>query len=101
MPSELVFKAEAYDKGKDYIRTDIQRDEHIIAKNFEVWKRKQGLEYIDEYLNKVEAREQSNISEKINKDKVKQKEEKKIFDSTIRGIQTKINNLDFGLTVPL
>ena len=98
MRSELIFKASEFEKGKDYIRTDIQRDEHIIAKNFEVWKRKQGLEYIDEYINKVEAREQSGISERINRDKVKRKEEKEIFDSTITGIQAKINNLDFGLT---
>lgn len=98
MPSELVFKAGEYEKGRNYIRTDIRRDEHIIAKNFEVWKRKQGLEYIDDYINKVEAREQSGISEEINKNAVRMREEKKIFDSTITGVQRKVNNLEFGLT---
>lgn len=98
MPSELIFKANEYERGKNYIRTSIERDEDVIAKNFEVWKRKQGLEYIDEYINKVEGRVQSGLKNDINRDEVKKRENDKIFESTVTGIQSKMNNLEFGLS---
>ncbi|MGB0452825.1 MAG: hypothetical protein ACPGJV_03850 [Bacteriovoracaceae bacterium] len=98
MPSELVFKSKDYSEDKGVIRTSIDRNEHMIARNFEVWQRKQGIEYIDEYLNDVNLKKSTDQANPIDVADIERRENKKIFNSTIDGVQDKMNKLEFGVT---
>lgn len=97
MPPELVYRAKDYLAEGEKHETHLSREQHLDARRFEIWKRRHGLDYVDDYISQVKAYEAEASGSKINPAEIKLREQKKIFNSTIQGVKDKVENLTYGV----
>ncbi|MCY4524932.1 MAG: hypothetical protein OXB84_09340 [Halobacteriovoraceae bacterium] len=91
IPDSLIKKGDKYGQGDKLVDTKIPKKHDMETVNFDTWSPESAVMPSAELKGKVGKKKQENPSLLVKKEKIKKKEMKKIFNSTVDGNIAKVN----------
>ena len=98
VPTELIKKDGGFEKNnQELTETFPTLDEERIITEFETWSESKNLDYVDQYMQEVATKRETNISEDQDLDEYRKKDGDNLFKSVVDGSVDKFNDYQYGL----
>ncbi len=98
VPKELIKKDGKYEQNnQELTETYPTVDEERVITEFETWSKDKKLEYVDEYMQEVATKRETDVSEDRDLDDYKKKDDEKLFKSVVDGSVEKFNDYKYSL----